>query len=149
MTLISDLAAAAQPPMLNKWGPEPEPKPNRERRSRLSPAALEAPITAPRSPEAALAAIKAGHPDVNLPRHILNSIKVAAYAPGCTPSARAYRHEVAAATPHERLKRLVGNELANVESDADAIHAELAQRMSAVNGNGHDHGAADVHVAAE
>jgi hypothetical protein len=75
--------------MLKKWGPEPEPKPERKRRRRLGPAALAAPITAPRWPEAALAAIKAGHPDVNPPRHFLRTIKVAAYAPGCTPSAGA------------------------------------------------------------
>jgi hypothetical protein len=64
--------------MLNKWGPEPEPKPERKWRRRLSPAALAAPIAAPRSPETALAAIKAGHPDVSPRRHVLRAITVAA-----------------------------------------------------------------------
>jgi hypothetical protein len=75
-----------------------------------------------------------------------------------------YQHDVKAATPRHRIKRLVEllSELAVVENDADRIRAELARRLNAThaNGNGTDGGnrhvpvndladAIGIHLAAE
>jgi hypothetical protein len=76
-----------------------------------------------------------------------------------------YQHDVKAATPHARVKRLLEmllSALAVVENDADRIRAELAQRLNAAhaNGNGTDGGnrhvpvndladAIGIHLAAE
>jgi hypothetical protein len=64
-----------------------------------------------------------------------------------------YRHHVPAATPHERLKRLVGmvlDQLAVIEEAADCAHAE-ARRNGHANGGGNGNAPAPVgiHLAAE
>jgi hypothetical protein len=76
-----------------------------------------------------------------------------------------YQHNVKAATPRRRIKRLVEmllSQLAVVENDADRIRAELGRRLKAAhaNGNGTDGGnrhvpvndladAIGIHLAAE
>jgi hypothetical protein len=60
-----------------------------------------------------------------------------------------YQHDVKAATPHERIKRLLEmllSELAVVENDADRIRAELAQRLNAAQANGNGTGGGNGHI---
>jgi hypothetical protein len=80
-----------------------------------------------------------------VPTHRLVRMSAAQLAP--------YRHTVAAATPHDQLKRLVGmvlDRLAVIEAAADRAHAEA-------RGNGHANGGGSgnapppvrIHLAAE
>jgi hypothetical protein len=60
-----------------------------------------------------------------------------------------YQHNVKAATPHARVKRLLEmllSELAVVENDADRIRAELARRLNAAHANANGTGNGNGHV---
>jgi hypothetical protein len=94
MSHIEAFAAAQDVLPVSNGNGEHPPAPKPKRKRRLSPAARAAliseAIAQPRSPELALAALKASHPDITMPRHILRDLKIAGcarrlHALGATP----------------------------------------------------------------
>jgi hypothetical protein len=80
VTTIDYLSVAqdAALPLSNAWDESPPPEPKRKKRlsgAKLTTLVVEV-MASPRSPEAALAALKASRPDISLPRHIVRDLKV-------------------------------------------------------------------------